>query len=124
MQVVGEEDAQGLADKIEELTNRYGALVNTSDNLHQLLQDCMNGLRSLVFAYEDLLTWMEGMDKKLEKYRVLSVFQEKLLEQVCVQNLCHESIVNIHYKYCHVIIKLSNALFSLKRHVVWNHSLN
>merc|ERR1719511_601043 len=42
----------------------------------------MNGLRNLVFAYEDLLTWMEGMDKKLEKYRVLSVFQEKLLEQM------------------------------------------
>merc|ERR1719278_2300529 len=82
MQVVGEEDAQGLADKIEELTNRYGALVNNSDNIHQLLQDCMNGLRALVFAYEDLLTWMEGMDKKLEKYRVLSVFQEKLLEQM------------------------------------------
>lgn len=82
MQVVGDEDAQGLADKIEELTNRYGALVNNSDNIHQLLQDCMNGLRALVFAYEDLLTWMEGMDKKLEKYRVLSVFQEKLLEQV------------------------------------------
>ena len=36
MQVVGDEDAQMLADKIEELTNRYGALVMNSDNVRQV----------------------------------------------------------------------------------------
>merc|ERR1719438_419270 len=59
MQVVGDEDAQALADKIEELTNRYSALVANSDGVAQLLQDCMGGLRSLVLAYEELLGWME-----------------------------------------------------------------
>ena len=43
MQVVGDEDAQALADKIEELTNRYAALVTNSDNIAQLLQDSMAG---------------------------------------------------------------------------------
>merc|ERR1712020_174254 len=103
MQVVGDEDAQGLADKIEELTNRYGALVNNSDNIHQLLQDCMNGLRNLVFAYEDLLTWMESMDKKLEKYRVLSVFQEKLLEQMEEIHVVTEEVVSKQEKVDEVL---------------------
>merc|ERR1712106_215774 len=43
MQVVGDEDAQALADKIEELTNRYASLVTNSDNIAQLLQDSMAG---------------------------------------------------------------------------------
>merc|ERR1719367_2686496 len=103
MQVVGDEDAQGVADKIEELTNRYGALVNNSDNIHQLLQDCMNGLRNLVFAYEDLLSWMEGMDKKLEKYRVLSVFQEKLLEQMEEIHAVTEEVVSKQAKVDEVL---------------------
>merc|ERR1719367_1888020 len=103
MQVVGDDDAQGLADKIEELTNRYGALVNNSDNIHQLLQDCMNGLRNLVFAYEDLLSWMEGMDKKLEKYRVLSVFQEKLLEQMEEIHAVTEEVVSKQAKVDEVL---------------------
>merc|ERR1712106_611605 len=53
MQVVGDEDAQALADKIEELTNRYAALVTNSDNIAQLLQDSMAGLRNLVMADVD-----------------------------------------------------------------------
>merc|ERR1719188_1512758 len=82
MQVVGDSDAQGLADKIEELTNRYGALVGSSDRIHQLLKDCMAGLRALVLSYEDLLSWMERMEQKLGKYKILSVHPEKLIEQM------------------------------------------
>ena len=81
MQVVGDEDAQMLADKIEELTNRYAALVTNSDNIAQLLQDSMAGLRNLVMAYEDLLAWMDDCEGRLLKYKVLSVFTEKLMEQ-------------------------------------------
>ena len=81
MQVVGDEDAQALADKIEELTNRYAALVTSSDNIAQLLQDSMAGLRNLVMAYEDLLGWMEECEARLASYKVLSVFTEKLMEQ-------------------------------------------
>ena len=81
MQVVGDEDAQMLTDKIEELTNRYSALVASSDGVAQLLQDCMGGLRSLVLAYEELLGWMEECEGRLLSYKVLSVFTEKLMEQ-------------------------------------------
>ena len=81
MQVVGDEDAQMLADKIEELTNRYANLVQNSDAVAQLLQDSMAGLRNLVMAYEDLLTWMEDCESRLLKFKILSVFTEKLMEQ-------------------------------------------
>merc|ERR1719264_1594624 len=81
MQVVGDEDAQMLTDKIEELTNRYSALVASSDGVAQLLQDCMGGLRSLVLAYEELLGWMDECEGRLLSYKVLSVFTEKLMEQ-------------------------------------------
>ena len=88
------QDAQGVADKIEELTNRYGALVTKSDDIHQLLQDSMAGLRSLVLAYEALLSWMEATEKNLSKYKVLSVFQEKLLGQMEDLHSVTEEIVS------------------------------
>lgn len=94
MQVVGEDDAQGLADKIEELTNRYGALVNSSDNISQLLKDSMAGLRNLVLAYEDLLSWMERMEQRLGKYKILSVFTEKLMEQMEELHVVTEEVVS------------------------------
>ena len=109
MQVVGDEDAQGLADKIEELTNRYGALVNNSDNVSQLLQDCMAGLRSLVLSYEQLLDWMEKTEKKLAKYKILSVFTEKLLEQMEELHTVTEDVVN-HQKNVEDVIAIGNDL--------------
>jgi dystonin len=94
MQVVGEEDARALTDKIEELTNRYEALVNASDGVSRLLKDSMAGLRNLVLAYEDLLSWMERTEQRLGKYKVLSVFVEKLLEQTEELHRVTEEIVS------------------------------
>ena len=76
------------------MTNRYGALVTKSDDIHQLLQDSMAGLRSLVLAYEALLSWMEATEKNLSKYKVLSVFQEKLLGQMEDLHSVTEEIVS------------------------------
>merc|ERR1719186_486731 len=41
----------------------------------------MAGLRNLVLAYEALLSWMDDCENRLSKYKVLSVFTEKLMEQ-------------------------------------------
>ncbi len=93
MQVVGEDDARSLTDKIEELTNRYAALVDASDDIARLLKDSMAGLRNLVLSYEDLLSWMERTEKRLAKYKVLSVFTEKLMEQMEELHAVTEEIV-------------------------------
>ena len=82
MSLVGEEEAGVLADRLQEITDRYGALVENSEALGRLLSDAKKGLRDLVLSYEDLLGWMEEMETRLSKYRILSVHVEKLQEQM------------------------------------------
>lgn len=59
-----------------------GNLVENSEALGRLLSDAKSGLRHLVLSYEDLLAWMEDMETRLSKYRILSVHVEKLQEQM------------------------------------------
>lgn len=82
MNLIGDDEANTLADKLQSTTDRYGQLVEDSEALGRLLQDSKVGLRHLVLTYEDLLSWMDEMDARLSKYRILSVFVEKLLEQM------------------------------------------
>lgn len=109
MQVVGDDDAQGLAEKIEELTNRFAGLVTSLDNVGQLLQDSLAGLRNLVLAYEALLDWMEKTEKLLSKYKVLSVFSEKLLSQMEDLHRVTEDVV-AHQKSVEEVIAIGNEL--------------
>jgi hypothetical protein len=82
MALVGEDEASGLAFKLQDMTDRYAALVGASENVGQLLQQSRAGLRHLVLTYQDLQAWMEGMENRLAKYRVLAVHTDKLLEQM------------------------------------------
>lgn len=82
MALVGEDEAAGLADKLQDTAGRYTALVDASDNVGQLLQQSRAGLRHLVLTYQDLQAWMEAMELRLAKYRVLAVHTDKLLEQM------------------------------------------
>ena len=82
MELVGDEEAAGVADKLQELTDRYGNLVEESEALRQLLRQSKAGLRHLVLSYEELVKWMDDMDRRLNKYKVVSVHKDKLLEQM------------------------------------------
>lgn len=82
MNLIGDDEGNALADKLQGTTDRYGQLVEDSEALGRLLQESKVGLRHLVLTYEDLLSWMEEMEARLSKYRVLSVFVDKLLEQM------------------------------------------
>ncbi|PNF19350.1 hypothetical protein B7P43_G06713, partial [Cryptotermes secundus] len=82
MALVGEDEASGLACKLQDMTDRYAALVDASENVGQLLQQSRAGLRHLVLTYQDLQAWMEAMEHRLAKYRVLAVHTDKLLEQM------------------------------------------
>ena len=75
-------DAQGFTEKIEELTNRYDTLVFDSNVITQFLHYCMGGHRNFALVYEELLLWIETIDKKLVKSKSFYVFQEKLLGQM------------------------------------------
>ncbi|XP_053979642.1 dystonin isoform X38 [Hylaeus volcanicus] len=82
MALVGEDEASTLADKLQDAADRYAALVERSEALGGLLQRSRQGLRHLVLSYQELQAWMEGMEIRLSKYRVLAVHTEKLLQQM------------------------------------------
>lgn len=82
MSLVGEDEAAGLADKLQEVTDRYGHLVDASENIGQLLTASRQGLRHLVLTYQDLAAWMDQMEQRLARYKVLAVHNDKLLEQM------------------------------------------
>ncbi|XP_043802342.1 microtubule-actin cross-linking factor 1, isoforms 1/2/3/5-like isoform X15 [Apis laboriosa] len=82
MALVGEDEAAALADKLQDAADRYAALVERSEALGGLLQRSRQGLRHLVLSYQELQAWMEGMEMRLSKYRVLAVHTEKLLQQM------------------------------------------
>lgn len=82
MNLVGEDEAALLADKLQDVANRYASIVERSEALGNLLQRSRQGLRHLVLTYQDLQAWMENMEKRLSKYRILAVHTEKLLQQM------------------------------------------
>jgi len=82
MSLVGEDEAAVLADKVTEVTDRYGNLVEASDNIGQLLNASRQGLRHLVLTYQDLAAWMDAMEQRLARYKVLAVHTDRLLEQM------------------------------------------
>ncbi|XP_011502771.1 PREDICTED: dystonin [Ceratosolen solmsi marchali] len=81
MALVGEEEATGLADKLQEVADRYSVLVERSEALFELLQHSKKGLRHLVLSYQELQIWLESMETQLSKYRILTVHTERLLQQ-------------------------------------------
>lgn len=82
MSLVGEDEAAALADKLQDAADRYASLVDRSEALGNLLRQSRERLRHVVITYQDLQAWMEDMEKRLSKYRVLAVHTEKLLQQM------------------------------------------
>ncbi|XP_048523580.1 dystonin isoform X32 [Dendroctonus ponderosae] len=82
MSLVGEDEAAGLADKLAEVTDRYGNLVEDSEKIGDLLTASRQGLRHLVLTYQDLAAWMDSMEQRLARYKVLAVHTDRLLEQM------------------------------------------
>ena len=109
MNLIGDDEGNALADKLQGTTDRYGQLVEDSEALGRLLQESKVGLRHLVLTYEDLLSWMEEMEARLGKYRILSVFVDKLLEQMDELTDLGEEVVS-HEKQVLEVMESGNML--------------
>ena len=118
MSIVTDEEANVLADRLAELTDRYGALVENSEALGWLLGDAKNGLRHLVLSYEDLLTRMESMETKLKDYS-LSVHVENLQEQM--EELMH--LTEEVARYQRQIESVVDTGLQLMRHITNKEAL-
>lgn len=109
MNLIGDDEGNALADKLQGTTDRYGQLVDDSEALGRLLQESKVGLRHLVLTYEDLLSWMEKMDTRLCKYRILSVFVDKLLQEMEELTDLGEEVVG-HESQVQEVMKSGNIL--------------
>lgn len=82
MDLVGDDEAAVLADKLTETTDRYTALADASEAVRLLLESSRSGLRHLVLTYQDLQNWMEDMEQRLNRHRVLAVHTDRLEDQM------------------------------------------
>ncbi|KAF9797759.1 hypothetical protein SFRURICE_017954 [Spodoptera frugiperda] len=82
MALVGDDEASALADRLQAATDRYGALVEHSLSIGDLLEASRKGLRHLVLTYQDLSAWMDAMEQYLAKRKILPMHMEKLLRQM------------------------------------------
>jgi len=82
MSLVGEDEASALADRLQEACDRYAALATDSERAGALLQESKAGLRHLVLSYQELQAWMDEMEHKLNRYKIMAVHVDKLLEQM------------------------------------------
>lgn len=80
--LVGDEKAAGVAEKMRDTADRYTNLVDASDNLGQLLQAQRAGLRHFMHLFNDLDSWMNNMNNRLNRYKVIPVEANKLLRHV------------------------------------------
>ncbi|CAG2163885.1 unnamed protein product [Oppiella nova] len=82
MSLVGDDEAQDVVERLQRLTDRYAKLVEDSVALGQLLAQSHEVLGSFVLSFEDILAWIQEMESRLNRFRTLSVFVDKLREQV------------------------------------------
>lgn len=92
MDLVGDDEGTILGEKVRGITDRYTDLVNASENVGSLLNASRQGLRHLVLSYQELVAWMENMEGKLQRYRVVPVHTEKLIEQMQILVELNEDI--------------------------------
>ncbi|XP_065091738.1 dystonin isoform X34 [Ochlerotatus camptorhynchus] len=82
MELVGDDEGVVLSEKVKNTTDRYTDLVHASENIGHVLNESRQGLRHLVLTYQDLVSWMENMENRLQRFRIIPVHTEKLLEQM------------------------------------------
>ncbi|XP_036218033.2 microtubule-actin cross-linking factor 1 isoform X30 [Bactrocera oleae] len=82
MQLVGEDEAVQLAEKVQNISDRFTNVVELSENIGSLLAESRQGLRHLVITYQELVAWMERMEQELLRFKPIPVYPEKLMEQM------------------------------------------
>lgn len=82
MSLVGDDEAQTVVEKLQEITNQYARVVEESETIGQLLADAHEGVGAFSMNFEDILVWIEEMDSRLSRFKILSVFIDKLQEQL------------------------------------------
>ena len=76
-----DEEGRQVTSKLTEITDKYAKLVEDSVDLKNLLGDALKEISAFNSKCEKINTWIESTDTKLNKYKTLSIFHDKLKEQ-------------------------------------------
>ncbi|XP_067144023.1 microtubule-actin cross-linking factor 1 isoform X6 [Centruroides vittatus] len=82
MSLVGDDEAQTVVERLQEITDHYAKIVEQSEHIGQLLSEAHEGIGSFLINFEDLMAWIDEMVSRLSRYQILSVYVEKLQEQL------------------------------------------
>ncbi|KAG8192780.1 hypothetical protein JTE90_019099 [Oedothorax gibbosus] len=82
MGLVGDDEAQMVVEKLSDATNHFAKVVEDSEHIGQLLAEAFQGLGAFNVNYEDLMAWIDEMASRFSRFRILSVYVEKLQEQL------------------------------------------
>ncbi|XP_076320048.1 microtubule-actin cross-linking factor 1, isoforms 1/2/3/4/5-like isoform X3 [Tachypleus tridentatus] len=80
--LVSEEEAYTIREKFQDTNYRYVKVREDSESIGRMLIQALEGMGSFLINCEKLLTWLQEVDNKLSRYQILSVYVDKLQEQI------------------------------------------
>ena len=79
--IQNEDECQQVASKLSDLTDKYAKLLEDSINLGKLLSDSFQEIGQFMSRLEKINNWLSNTDEKLNKFKVLSIYFDKLSQQ-------------------------------------------
>lgn len=76
-----DEEGRLVTNKVTELTDKYGKLMENSIALGKELNDALREISAFIAEHDKLADWLNRTDEQLSKYKVLNVQLDKLRQQ-------------------------------------------
>ncbi|XP_022254698.1 microtubule-actin cross-linking factor 1-like [Limulus polyphemus] len=92
--LVNEEEAHTIQDKFRETMDRYNKITEDSTTVGELSAQYLEGVAHFWIKYEKLLTWLQEVYVKFTRYQILSVYPDKIQEQIEELTDLHSEITN------------------------------
>ncbi|XP_076359129.1 dystonin-like [Tachypleus tridentatus] len=92
--LVNKEEAHEIQDKFQETMDRYNKITEDSTTVGELLAQTLEGVQNFWIKHETLLTWVQEVYIKLTRYQILSVYPDKIQEQIMELTELHSEITD------------------------------
>ncbi|XP_022239565.1 microtubule-actin cross-linking factor 1-like isoform X12 [Limulus polyphemus] len=96
--LVSEEEAYTIREKFQDTNYRYVKVKEDSENIGRMLVQALEGMGTFLINCEKLLSWLQEVDNKLSRYQILSVYVDKLQEQIDELTVLRSEIESHHWE--------------------------
>lgn len=76
-----DDEGKVITDKLAEVVEKYSKLVEDSNDLGKTLDESSRQINAFMADFDKLTKWLNDVEYKIQKYKVLSVNYDKLKEQ-------------------------------------------